>query len=477
MAPDWRRIGRLLIALLITGICGFVGLLIGVLYGTTATRVIERPAAHRVPPRPDATPLSVAMIYDVVHGLHPEHGAAWHRAVERRARPLVDGAPAEGPVPPDALDAHDDLAVALDRLGRTAEALAIMDRKAARVARTWPEPPPARAVDDPGGLPPLSPARRAWYRTLANRGTVRIHHALGRLMAHPSDAEARAQVEAGLADVRRSIAINPGAHFGRERWQAYAVAGILAALEDPLWFAERDLIGQRQDGGPLDRHGGVASALPTDAELAAGLDPPGRARARERVPRYPPDEAWAEAVGHPGDPVPFDEPALAIIGMWLYGGGPNPHFAFSLGRLMQRVEQPYVAWAAYARALEMAERLGPARAYVVPFVEREMKALAETLGQTADELRSAYEDERARGRAFRAAQAEFEAGLADPLAPGALDPFFADREPIRTPPGQADRAFVKTSGLNDRWTLLAFVLWFAALGAWLAGGRLRARRA
>lgn len=475
MQADPRRIGRMLGALAITAICGFIGLMAGIVFSFGSTRVVEYPAAHRVAPRPDATPLSVAMVYDVVHGLYPEHGPAWHRAVERRAREAIAATPAEGPVPAAVLDAHDDLAVALDRLHRTEEALAVMDRKAAGVARTWPEPPPATALDAHAPLPALSPDRHAWYRTRANRGTVRIHHGLPRLMRDPTDAEARAEAEAGLADIRASIALNPGAHFGREQWQAYAVAGLLAALDDPTWFTERDLIGQRFDGGPIDRRGHGAYGLPTDTELAAGLDADQRRAARERVPAYPPEAAWIEAVGHGGEPVPFDEPALAMIGMWLYGGGPNPHFALSLGLLMERIEQPYVAWAAYARALEMPERFGPARQWLEPRCRERLAALTAELGQTEDELRAAYDDERARGEAFRAAQAAFEAGLDDPLAAGALDPFFAGREPIRTPPDRADRAFVKVSGLDDRWTLLAFALWGAALGAWLAGGRLRAR--
>ena len=45
-------------------------------------------------------------------------------------------------------------------------------------------------------------------------------------------------------------------------------------------------------------------------------------------------------------PVPFDEPALGIIGMWRQGGGANPHFALALGETMLRVGQRYIAWCA-----------------------------------------------------------------------------------------------------------------------------------
>ena len=463
MTVDWNRVGRVLVALAITAICGLVGFLLGALHLTFATAVVERPAAHRVAPRADATPFSFAMVYDTVHGLHPAHGPAWHTAVVRRARATIADAPAAGPSPPAVLDAHDDLAVALDRLGRPDEGLAVLADKLARLERTWPEPPTARPD---AGAP--DPPRRAWYRTYANRGTLRIHRALPRLMA--GDPDARAAVEQGLGDIRRSIAINPAAHFGRERWQAWLVAGLLHALDAPP--DGYDLIGLRHDSGPLEPIGGHPAMLPDDDDID-GLDPERRAAIRERVPHYRPDPAWAEPVGHPGDPIPFDQPALAIVGMWLYGGGPNPHFAFLLGRLMERVDQPVIAWSAHARAAELAERFGPLRAVLEPQVDAALDRLAQRLGQTPDELQAAFEAERARGRVYREAQAAFEARLDDPLAPGALAPFVEGRPAIRTAPGKADRIFVSTTGGSGA-LVLAWVLWCAAFGAWLAGGRLRA---
>lgn len=444
-----------------------VGFVLGSLHASFATVVIERPAAHRIPMRPGATPLSIAMIYDTVHGLHPEHGPAWHRAVEARARRIIAGAPAEGPASVEVLDAHDDLAVALDRLARPAEGLAVLADKLERLRGTWPEPPPQRAGDGA----PLEPDRRAWYRLRANRGTLRIHLGLPRLMGDPADAEARRLVDEGLADIRASIALDRGAHFGRERWQAYLVAALLKAIDDPWFFREFDLIGLRHDSGPLERpRPGRASGMPTDAELTT-LPEDLRARLRERVPAYLPDPAWAEAVGHPGDPVPFDEPALALVGMWLYGGGANPHSALALGDLMDRIDQPVVAWSAYARAEALIARLGPLRPVHGPHVEAALTRLTEALGQTADELHDAFRAELERGEAYREAQAAFEAGSPDPLAPDALRPFFEGRPDIRTPPGQADRMFVRTEGDDDvRW---AWVSWMAALGAWLAGSRLR----
>ena len=83
---------------------------------------------------------------------------------------------------------YDDLAVALDKLGRREDALDVLDEKAA-------------AMPDVGE-----------YETAANRGTVLIH--AGRL-------------EEGLREIERALAINPDAHFGRERIQKLLVAYLI----------------------------------------------------------------------------------------------------------------------------------------------------------------------------------------------------------------------------------------------------------
>ena len=76
--------------------------------------------------------------------------------------------------------AYDDLATALDKLGRREEALDVLDEKAAEL---------------PGvGL----------YETAANRGTILVH--LGRY-------------EDGLAEIERASELNPDARSGRERIQ------------------------------------------------------------------------------------------------------------------------------------------------------------------------------------------------------------------------------------------------------------------
>ncbi|MEM9702319.1 MAG: hypothetical protein AAF907_07735 [Planctomycetota bacterium] len=80
--------------------------------------------------------------------------------------------------------AYDDLAVALDKLGRREEALQTLDDK----------------VADVGDL--------GAYETAANRGTILIH---------------AGRYEDGLKEIDRALELNPDAHFGRERIQKYLV--------------------------------------------------------------------------------------------------------------------------------------------------------------------------------------------------------------------------------------------------------------
>src|SRR5262249_2419526 len=67
---------------------------------------------------------------------------------------------------------------------------------------------------------------------------------------------------------------------------------------------------------------------------------------------------WITRVGDPLT-VPFDEPTLGIIGMWRLGGGANPHFCLALGETMLRVGQRNIAWCAYERATQLANRFWP----------------------------------------------------------------------------------------------------------------------
>lgn len=116
---------------------------------------------------------------ELITGKFLRHSAAFYewRVADRRRR-LAEK--------PGDLALRDDLAVALDKLGRHDEAIAV-----------------ARETEK------LAPDR---YETHANLGTFLIH--AGRL-------------EEGLKHIDRAIAINPDAHFGREVYQRHLVAYVL----------------------------------------------------------------------------------------------------------------------------------------------------------------------------------------------------------------------------------------------------------
>lgn len=116
---------------------------------------------------------------ELIAGQFVRHSDAFYewRVDDRRAR-LLDH--------PDDLALIDDLAVALDKLDRHAEAIAVMTE--------------ALGVD---------PVR---YETHANLGTFLVH---------------AGDLTEGLRHIQRALMLNPNAHFGRERYQALLVRYVL----------------------------------------------------------------------------------------------------------------------------------------------------------------------------------------------------------------------------------------------------------
>lgn len=109
---------------------------------------------------------------------------------------------------PDQLDAYDDAAVACDRLGRSDEAIEWMARKDATLERL------AASGED------VSEHR---YRYLANLGTLHAH----RWVRGGGDREDVADLREAKKLIDAAIELNPGAHFGRERYQLLAIEWLL----------------------------------------------------------------------------------------------------------------------------------------------------------------------------------------------------------------------------------------------------------
>lgn len=523
---------RVSCVLLTGGLFGLLGAVVGAASLPRAEKTYPR--AYTIPHVAGGTSLRIAMIHDVLHERYPKHGEAWYRERERRAREAIARLEGAGPTD-ELLDHMDDLASALDRQHRSDEAVEVQRRKLERVERlhgprprgielpppaslpqdqTWRRRNPtlrprARARFDAMNTRTLTAAERAWYRTCANLGTMLIHASFRR--AWEGDAEARARFEEGLEWVRRSIDLNPGAHFGREVWQAVAAGFLLAAVDDPTLLARYDLIGQ-----PLDASSGEAAA-----EEEAVYDPavPSWSRLYERhgaallegwVAGAPGEErrplldtVWElrtyglrHVGGAPGfreatgadleGGVPYDEPVLGILGMWTFGGGPNPHFALALGGVCERIGQRYTAWNAYARAIRLADRFWPApavRERLVAHCRERQRALEHLLSdETPEGLQARHEAELAFGLRYQEERQRFEA---ERIAAGAdidAPDFFAEFDrafeaqhgPIASPLGGADLVRIRSPGPSPV-DLASVTLAAAGVGA-LLGLRYRTRR-
>ncbi len=109
---------------------------------------------------------------------------------------------------PDDLAAYNDAGVACDRLGRGDEAVAWMDKKKHALDRLDPK------------SPDLKEHR---YRYHANLGTFLVH----RWIRQGGDRIKLDDVKRSRDEIAAAIAINPNAHFGREKYQLTVIEWII----------------------------------------------------------------------------------------------------------------------------------------------------------------------------------------------------------------------------------------------------------
>ncbi len=188
---------------------------------------------------------------------------------------------------------------------------------------------------------------------------------------------------------------------------------------------------------------------------------------RSFITRVGAERGWKEVVPtwHT-KPVPFDEPALGIIGMWRLGGGANPHFGLALGEIMIRVGQRYLAWTSYERATQMAERFWPEPVIQQRFVNhcRDRQKIIE--GQLPNEdwmaRRNQFDDELNFGRSYQKAYQDYEAKRIEEGAsidePDFYKAFHAEHGPIASPVGGEDKYLVQGGGLGINLPYAAMVL-------------------
>lgn len=319
------------------------------------------PLPHHVPEHPGGLSLRFAMVQDVIHERFAKHGLAHYRERVRLDRLKLAALEREDPA---RFALADDLGAGLERLGRSDEAVTVLRDKLEAQQRN--------------GI-----TGRALYTSYANLGTFLIHASIKQAMA--GDLTAKEQFREGLEFVRKSVVVNPEAHFGRERWQVAIAEYLLAVMEDPGLLKTYDCLGNRLGLGIeeiLNRESNwtvTGYGRPTDAAFGQGkaedevpeffksgvpLDDPIRwpqlKSIRRHITKVGAEEGWnAVPVPSHRDPAAFDEPVLGIIGMWRQGGGANPYFALALGETMLRVGQRSIAWSAYERAERLASRFWP----------------------------------------------------------------------------------------------------------------------
>ncbi len=106
---------------------------------------------------------------------------------------------------------YNDLGVALDRLGRDDEAIAVMSQKWAKL------------------VSPMPHDKEDVYTYHANMGTFLVH----RWFHNGAKAGAIQEVKQARDHIAKALAINPNAHFGREKAQLQVMEWIIDAKSDP----------------------------------------------------------------------------------------------------------------------------------------------------------------------------------------------------------------------------------------------------
>jgi hypothetical protein len=451
---------RLASWLAVVALLAFIGCCSGLIGGLFyrlpgQAEVHEFPLPHHVPKYKDGVSLRFAMVHDVIHERFPRHGEAYYQERNRLARQAIS----EKGRPDD--DTYfglcDDLGAGLDFLKQDDEAVRVLrDKLSAQQALGYKD--------------------RQLYTTYANLGTFLIHGnaraALG------GDAAARERLRDGLSFIRKSIEVNPEAHFGREVWQAVAAEYMLAVSTNPKLLLQYDMVGNRltDDVDPsradcVTSRQMYGSGYNRSAEAALLNGKESRWDDLDRmqlITQVGAEAGWKEAVpGANAKPVPFDEPALGIIGMWRLGGGASPQFALTLGEIMLRVGQRYIAWCAFERAAGLANRVWPDADIQRQFSEhcRDRQKVIEQQLPAAEvqQMRPRFVEELAYGQRYQQEYREYEAqriragtSLDDEHF---YDEFNSTHPPIASPVGGEEKyvAEMENRQLFLNWPLAVFI--------------------
>ena len=392
------------------------------------------------------TPFRFAMAYDVIHNHYEQHA---HEYLVKKCKQCNDYLKAHDPdkTKPAAptveyLNQMDDLAASLARLDRNTQAIATIQQKLDCMRKyKFPvnietlEAEAAKAVEikaDPHSDPNMmsqkpAPEVYALYTSYANLGTFLMREGMNK--AALGDATGKAQLEEGLKYIRKGMFVYRRAHFGRESWQVAFGDHFLCSLDDPELLLKRDMVGNSLDASaeflaaPWKQGWGESAQLRSLLGIAdTNLPIEKRLQIREWIAPFRSLHTSVEANGSATNhSPPFDEPALAILGLWTSLFGPNPHLALALGGIMERVGGYDVAWDCYERAQRMMNRFSQDPKIQDRFVayckarqamiEKTMAKLFTGSGRLMDNesLMNRFEESIRRGGRFQAKLAEHEA--------------------------------------------------------------------
>ena len=192
-------------------------------------------------------------------------------------------------------NAYDNLAVALEKSGDPDAAIEVMLRKEKVL---------------PGH-----------YTTYANLGTFYLH---------------KGDFENGTAYIRKALAINPDAHFGRETYQLQVAEYLLRANSDPA---------------VLDRGSFVRGMLVAEDEPGVATRPVTLPVAGEETEPLDRMLLVRTARGR-RDERAIEKAITGVVGMIRFGTGKSPHLYFALGDLLAARGDKHLAYRAYKRATD-----------------------------------------------------------------------------------------------------------------------------
>lgn len=276
-------------------------------------------------------------IAEVLAGKWEKHSAFFYENRVARMTSLIAKEPANWP-------AYDNLAVALEKLGRPDEAIVVMRQK--------------------DGLNP------GQYTTHANLGTFLLH---------------TGKVDEGIDEIRKALAINPAAHFGREEYQLKLAEFLRDGKKDPRLLTAENFLGLGQSDLP-ELQAFLSTTLPATAAATTTALPPTIPSATAPTTMSSDSyeslraglvERRARRMAGGGSPDVLRNGGLkdnvfdGLVGIIRFGTGRSAELYLTLGDLLLLRGDKNLAYRAYQRAIDFGHPRGA-------YLQAAMDAIRET---------------------------------------------------------------------------------------------------